>query len=112
MCVANGNAKFFWVLGGVELTVINDATDGTPWLEVPWEQVPLETLRALIEEFVTRDGTDYGQQEATLDAKVSQVQAQLRRGEVLILFDTLSETVNLLSRREFHERLQAFRASS
>lgn len=82
--------------------------DDTPWIEVPWDQVPADTLEALIEEFVTRDGTDYGSSEAGLASKVGQVREQLRRGEVLIVFDTASETVNLLTRRDFRERIRRF----
>jgi uncharacterized protein YheU (UPF0270 family) len=81
-------------------------SDDTPWVEVPWDQVPAETLAALIEEFVTRDGTDYGASEVAVSSKVSQVREQLRRGEVLIVFDSASETVNLLTRREFRERVR------
>ena len=82
-------------------------SDDTPWVEVPWEQVPAETLAALIEEFVTRDGSDYGVSEVDVSSKVSQVREQLRRGEVLIVFDSASETVNLLTRREFRERVRS-----
>ncbi|MFZ5723926.1 MAG: YheU family protein [Pseudomonadota bacterium] len=72
-------------------------------VEVPWEQVPPDTLEALIEEFVTRDGTDYGASEASLAGKVSRVREQLRRGEVVIVFDAGSESVNLITRAQFRE---------
>lgn len=55
-----------------------------------------ETLRRLIEEFVTRDGTDYGEHEVSLDERVSQAQARLRRGEVVIVFDAATASVTLL----------------
>ena len=45
---------------------------------VPWQEIPPETLDNLIEEFVTRDGTDYGEQEIRTDTKVAQVREQLR----------------------------------
>ena len=48
---------------------------------VPWQEIPPETLDNLIEEFVTRDGTDYGEQEIRTDTKVAQVREQLRRGD-------------------------------
>lgn len=86
--------------------------DDIPWIEVPWEQVPAATLEALIEEFVTRDGTDYGSSEAGLAGKVGQVREQLRRGDVVIVFDSASETVNLLTRRDFRERVRNFQGSA
>jgi uncharacterized protein YheU (UPF0270 family) len=55
-----------------------------------------ETLLALIEEFVTRDTTDYGEREGTVGDKVEDVMRQLRRGEARIVFDTDSGTVNIV----------------
>ena len=68
-------------------------------IEVPPESLSRETLRALIEEFVTRDGTDYGAAERGLEAKVADVLRQLERGEVRIVFDPESETTTLVSAR-------------
>lgn len=53
---------------------------------IPWQQLSGDALRGLIEEFVTRDGTDYGEQEVSLERRVEQVMAQLRRGDVVLLF--------------------------
>ncbi|MBG32243.1 MAG: hypothetical protein CL552_04000, partial [Alcanivorax sp.] len=39
---------------------------------VPWKDLPADTLTNLIEEFVTRDGTDYGDQEIPTATKVEQ----------------------------------------
>jgi hypothetical protein len=50
----------------------------------------------LIEEFVTRDGTDYGEREHTLEQKKRAVARQLERGEVVIVFDPESETCNII----------------
>ena len=56
-----------------------------------------DTLRAVIESFVLREGTDYGLHEASLDAKVAQVLMQLRLGEAHITFDPASESVNVVT---------------
>jgi hypothetical protein len=56
-------------------------------------------LRRLIEEFVTRDGTDYGAIERTLAEKVAAVLRQLRTGEAAIVVDAESETVDIVVRR-------------
>lgn len=50
----------------------------------------------MIEEFISREGTDYGELEFTLAEKVEQVKAQVKRGDVVILFDAESGTCNLL----------------
>ena len=64
-------------------------------MEIPWKSLQPTTLRALIEEFVTRDGTDYGSNEASLERKVADVRRQLEKGEVKLCFDPESETCNL-----------------
>ena len=56
-----------------------------------------DTLRALIESFVLREGTDYGLHEASLEAKVAQVFMQIRRGEAHITFDPASNSVNVVT---------------
>jgi uncharacterized protein YheU (UPF0270 family) len=67
---------------------------------VPPENLAASVLLALIEEFVTRDGTDYGEAERDLDAKVLDVRRQLDEGEVVIVFDPETESVNLVTARE------------
>lgn len=81
----------------------DDREDG-PVVVVPWTAVAAETLTALIEEFVTRDGTDYGASEVPLAQKVAQVRTQLQRNEVVIVVDTLAESVTLLTRADWAER--------
>ena len=66
-------------------------------VEVPYGALRPETLRALIEEFVTRDTTDYGAGEVGLDAKVADVMRQLERGEARVMFDPEAQTVNIVT---------------
>jgi uncharacterized protein YheU (UPF0270 family) len=58
-----------------------------------------DTLRAVIESFVLREGTDYGLHEASLESKVAQVLRQLQRGEAHITFDPATESVNVVVTR-------------
>ncbi len=60
------------------------------------EALAPETLRRLIEEFVTRDGTDYGETETPVEKRVAQVRAQLDRGEAAIVFDPETESVTIV----------------
>jgi uncharacterized protein YheU (UPF0270 family) len=63
---------------------------------VPIDRLSREALDGLAEEFVTRDGTDYGEREDTLDEKKNAVIRQLDRGEIVIVFDSESETANIV----------------
>lgn len=66
-------------------------------VKVPYDQLSREALYGVIEEFVTRDGTDYGEFEASLQTKVNQVMSQLTSGRAVIVFDPESETTTILS---------------
>lgn len=59
-------------------------------------QLSPDALRGLIEEYVSREGTDYGPGEWTLDQKVEQVRRQLDRGEARIVFDLETETASIV----------------
>ncbi len=56
-------------------------------------------LRGVVEEFVTRAGTDYGVREKSLDEKVADVMRQLARREARIVFDPATGTVNIVAAR-------------
>jgi len=71
-------------------------------ITVPWQQLSADALRGLIEEFVTRDGTDYGEQEMGLERRVQQVQRWLERGEALILFSQESGQCNIVARERLN----------
>ena len=62
-----------------------------------------ELLEAVIEDFVSREATDYGAQEVDFAVKVAQVKRQIATGEVVITFDPDSETCNLLTRHQFRQ---------
>lgn len=68
-------------------------------IEIPYDRLPPATLRRLIEEFVTRDGTDYGAVEVDVERKVAQVMAQLRRGEAAVAFDPRLQSATIISKR-------------
>lgn len=63
---------------------------------IPWQEIERETLNNLIEHFVLREGTDYGAEEVSLSDKVAAVHRQLQRGEAVIVFSELHETVNIM----------------
>jgi uncharacterized protein YheU (UPF0270 family) len=64
-------------------------------VDVPLTELAPATLQALVESFVLREGTDYGEQEVPLATKVAQVLRQLQRGEARIVFDPATESVDI-----------------
>lgn len=69
-------------------------------IEIPWDALAADILNALVEEFVTRDGTDYGEQEVALERKVAQVINGIKRKEFAILFDTEQESTHIVTRQQ------------
>ncbi len=63
-----------------------------PGIKIPPDQLAPETVRNLIEEFVTRDGTDLTEAET----KIREVKDLLQRGAVEIWFDETTQTCNIL----------------
>jgi uncharacterized protein len=74
-----------------------DAAEGgvPPSVVVPYTELAAELLHAVVESFVLREGTDYGEREFSLEDKVSHVIGQLKRGEAHIVFDPESQTVSI-----------------
>ncbi|EPV5026220.1 YheU family protein [Enterobacter hormaechei] len=69
---------------------------------IPWQDLSPETLDNLIESFVLREGTDYGEHELSLEQKVNDVKRQLKSGDVVLVWSELHETVNIMPRNAFH----------
>lgn len=80
-------------------------------MEIPWQRLNQETLRRVIEEFVTREGTEYGQGDVSLDQKVEQVMLQLRRKQAVLCFDPDSESCHILPTSHFVRDRQGARSS-
>jgi uncharacterized protein len=72
-----------------------------PPIEIKPELVSKEILNAIIQEFVLREGTNYGEIEFSLESKVNQVERQIQKGDVKIVFDPNTESVTLMTSREF-----------
>lgn len=72
--------------------------DASAYVEVPAQALSQTALVGLVEEFITREGTDYGVREHTLDEKRASVLRLIAAGEVAILFDPETETTTLRRR--------------
>ncbi len=87
-----------------DLEVERDDEDAAPIRLAPDDLAP-DTLRAVIESFVLREGTDYGLQETSLDDKVAQVLAQVRRGDAHVVFDPATDSVTIVVTRALGDRV-------
>jgi hypothetical protein len=65
-------------------------------LEIPYRELSSDALRGVIEAFVLREGTDYGETHHSLEDKVQQVLRQLERKEARIVFDPNTESVDIV----------------
>ena len=72
------------------------AGDDSQTVVVPYTELAADLLHAVVESYVLREGTDYGEREFSLEAKVAHVITQLKRGEAQIVFDPETETVGIV----------------
>jgi uncharacterized protein YheU (UPF0270 family) len=65
---------------------------------IPHAALSPEVLRGVIEEFVLREGTEYGERDVALETKVAQVMRQLERRDVFVIFDAESESCDIVTK--------------
>jgi uncharacterized protein YheU (UPF0270 family) len=70
-------------------------------IEIQLEQLSDEAIAGIIENFILREGTDYGSVEVSFERKSEQIRQQIDCGDIKIVFVQDSETINLLTNREF-----------
>ena len=73
---------------------------------MPILNISPEALKGLLEEYASRDGTDYGLVEVTIDEKTKILREQLERGELSILFDEETQEFDIVMR----EQMESFGA--
>lgn len=77
----------------------------TELVAVPWQSVSEDALLGLLEEYISRDGTDYGLEELTLEQKVGRAKRQLENGHVVIVVDLTLESTHIISAEEYNQSL-------
>jgi hypothetical protein len=70
-------------------------------VEISEEMLSSQALDGIIENFVLREGTDYGLSEVSYESKARQVKDQLKSKKIRIVFDQASETVTLMTDQDF-----------
>jgi uncharacterized protein YheU (UPF0270 family) len=69
---------------------------------VPHRELSEEALQGLLEEFVSRDGTDSGYTKLSLQQRVDQVRRQLDRGEAVMVYNPATQSANIIPRRDLN----------
>jgi hypothetical protein len=73
---------------------------------IPLDKIPNDTLLAIIEEFILREGTDYGDESIDKETKIKQVKLQLEDGSAVLVYSELHETVNILPKEQFQDDIE------
>lgn len=68
---------------------------------IPWQDLSKPALDGIIEEFIMREGTDYGLEELSHERKKQDLINQLKSGHIVIVYSELHETVNMMLADEF-----------
>ena len=66
---------------------------------IPYEKLSTEALKGLIEEFVTRPGTDTGYTKNSLEQNIAMVIRQLKRGDAFVVYDVKTQTANIVPKK-------------
>ena len=70
-------------------------SDSEEPVAIPHTELSADALRGVVESFVLREGTDYGERDFSLEQKVMHVIRQLERGEARVMFDPNTESVDI-----------------
>jgi uncharacterized protein YheU (UPF0270 family) len=54
-----------------------------------------KALRGVIEEFISREGTDYAEREVPMETKFKHVKYKLESGLAVLIYDDETETTNI-----------------
>jgi len=66
-------------------------------VDIPYDRIDPKTMSKMIQEFVTRDGSDWDDDGCSLEEKVTQVWQQLKSGKIKVVFDLTSQSANLVA---------------
>jgi hypothetical protein len=62
---------------------------------IPVNKLSAKALQGVINEFISRDGTDYGEIEVPWETKFRHVKEKLKNGSAVLIFDDETETTNI-----------------
>jgi uncharacterized protein YheU (UPF0270 family) len=70
---------------------------------IPPEKLEPQTLLNILEEYISREGTDYGEVELSLAEKVKKLLPQVNNGDVLIIYDEVLDSIDLREAKDYSE---------
>ncbi len=68
---------------------------------IPWQTLEESTLNNLLDSFILREGTDYGEKELTLAEKRARLLAQLQADKVVIVWSEIHESIDIKDKKSF-----------
>ncbi|MFZ7172666.1 YheU family protein [Avibacterium avium] len=68
---------------------------------IPWQDLEEETLINIAEGFILREGTDYGEQELSLQQKTQNLLTNIRQGKAVIVWSELHESIDIKDKMDF-----------
>lgn len=68
---------------------------------IPWQALEQQTLYNVLDSFILREGTDYGERELSLDEKRSRLLAQLEADKVVIVWSELHQSLDIKDKKSF-----------
>lgn len=77
-----------------------------PTVIVPMKDLSPQALDGIVENFILREGTDYGNQEVSFEKKKEQIIKQIEKNKVLILFETESSSIHLMNKTDWDKANQ------
>jgi len=79
---------------------MNQEQESRGAVRIPYDQLSPEVLEAVIEAFILREGTDYGEIEVPFERKIERVKKQLKSGKAFIVFDDSMQSCTILSKND------------
>lgn len=68
---------------------------------IPWQALEESTLYNVLDSFILREGTDYGERELSLEEKRTRLLAQLKADKVVIVWSELHESLDIKDKSAF-----------
>lgn len=87
------------------LQSMTDISETLPPIEIPLTSLSAEAQEGVIDDFISREGTDYGWNETSHEKKHAQILAQIQAGQVKLVFDPNEESVTLMTLQDWQRQL-------
>ncbi|MFZ7283774.1 YheU family protein [Avibacterium avium] len=68
---------------------------------IPWQELEEETLKNIAESFILREGTDYGEQELSLQQKTENLLTKIHQGKAVIVWSELHQSIDIKDKMDF-----------